>query len=411
MVREAVERHGFVGIKVHRHDARITREVCEVARAYALPVLYDVMGEVAGRRAPGREYPGGALHHPAPRQLRRRLARPARAHRPPGPPPQRVRGHLRRAPLRPAGTGRAPGGARRRSSSAPTAPGCTRGSSSRRSAPCGSRPPTRRSCSRAELPSPHRARASRPRRPPVLPRRRRQPLTGFSAGPPPPAIPAAVRPLRGWRPPRGGSPELQGPVGDPETAGGALEIALLFSSPRAGWRSLPRRVRRPSGQRPARARGGWRARTARRATPGGHRPTRAARPPGRRRPSRLRAHVPAHDAERELSKLTDVARVLAPQEASCDRSRRAGAVSRPAALPDEVAGQGQDVLGRSRSGGSVQVQLAMPVVEVAGGTDRAGPLRASRGWSRRPGGSRSAARCCRPTRLYECSCTTRRSCA
>jgi predicted TIM-barrel fold metal-dependent hydrolase len=39
MVREAVQRYGFVGIKVHRHDARITREVCEVARAFRLPVL------------------------------------------------------------------------------------------------------------------------------------------------------------------------------------------------------------------------------------------------------------------------------------------------------------------------------------------------------------------------------------
>jgi predicted TIM-barrel fold metal-dependent hydrolase len=47
LVGEAVERLGFVGIKVHRHDGRITREICEVARAYRLPVLYDVMGEVA----------------------------------------------------------------------------------------------------------------------------------------------------------------------------------------------------------------------------------------------------------------------------------------------------------------------------------------------------------------------------
>jgi predicted TIM-barrel fold metal-dependent hydrolase len=44
MVREAVAQFGFCGIKVHRYDARITREVCEVARAYRLPVLYDVMG-------------------------------------------------------------------------------------------------------------------------------------------------------------------------------------------------------------------------------------------------------------------------------------------------------------------------------------------------------------------------------
>lgn len=47
LVRECVEHHGFCGIKVHRHDARITREICEVARLYRLPVLYDVMGEVS----------------------------------------------------------------------------------------------------------------------------------------------------------------------------------------------------------------------------------------------------------------------------------------------------------------------------------------------------------------------------
>jgi predicted TIM-barrel fold metal-dependent hydrolase len=47
MVREAVVGFGFRGIKVHRHDARISREICEVARRYRLPVLYDVVGEIA----------------------------------------------------------------------------------------------------------------------------------------------------------------------------------------------------------------------------------------------------------------------------------------------------------------------------------------------------------------------------
>src|SRR5205823_6728367 len=47
LVRQAVEEFGFVGIKVHRHDSPITREVCEMARAFSLPVLYDVMGEVS----------------------------------------------------------------------------------------------------------------------------------------------------------------------------------------------------------------------------------------------------------------------------------------------------------------------------------------------------------------------------
>jgi hypothetical protein len=57
MVREAVQRHGFRGLKVHRHDARITREVCEVARAFRLPILYDVMGEVSGVELVATEYP------------------------------------------------------------------------------------------------------------------------------------------------------------------------------------------------------------------------------------------------------------------------------------------------------------------------------------------------------------------
>jgi predicted TIM-barrel fold metal-dependent hydrolase len=61
MVGEAVEGYGFRGIKVHRHDARITREVCEAANAYALPVLYDVMGETAALELLATEYPDVAF--------------------------------------------------------------------------------------------------------------------------------------------------------------------------------------------------------------------------------------------------------------------------------------------------------------------------------------------------------------
>lgn len=57
LVREAVERHGFRGLKVHRHDARISREICEVARGFGLPVLYDPMGEVSTVELVAREYP------------------------------------------------------------------------------------------------------------------------------------------------------------------------------------------------------------------------------------------------------------------------------------------------------------------------------------------------------------------
>jgi predicted TIM-barrel fold metal-dependent hydrolase len=61
MVSAAVEDCGFVGIKVHRHDAPITREICETARALRVPVLYDVMGEVAPVELLADEYPDVAF--------------------------------------------------------------------------------------------------------------------------------------------------------------------------------------------------------------------------------------------------------------------------------------------------------------------------------------------------------------
>jgi len=57
LVAEAVEQFGFVGIKVHRYNARISREICDVARDYSLPVLYDVMGEVSICQLLATEYP------------------------------------------------------------------------------------------------------------------------------------------------------------------------------------------------------------------------------------------------------------------------------------------------------------------------------------------------------------------
>jgi predicted TIM-barrel fold metal-dependent hydrolase len=56
LVRQAVDEFGFVGIKLHRYDAPISREVCEVARAFSLPVLYDVMGEVSVCELLAEEY-------------------------------------------------------------------------------------------------------------------------------------------------------------------------------------------------------------------------------------------------------------------------------------------------------------------------------------------------------------------
>ncbi|HEY5800772.1 MAG TPA: amidohydrolase family protein [Burkholderiaceae bacterium] len=57
MIEQAVQRYGFVGIKVHRHDARITREVCEAARAFGLPVLYDIAGETSVAELLAEQYP------------------------------------------------------------------------------------------------------------------------------------------------------------------------------------------------------------------------------------------------------------------------------------------------------------------------------------------------------------------
>jgi predicted TIM-barrel fold metal-dependent hydrolase len=57
LVHTAVTRHGFVGIKVHRHDAPISREICEAARRHHVPVLYDVAGEIAPVELFATEYP------------------------------------------------------------------------------------------------------------------------------------------------------------------------------------------------------------------------------------------------------------------------------------------------------------------------------------------------------------------
>jgi len=57
LVRQAVEEFGFVGIKLHRYDAPISREICEAARAFSLPVLYDVMSAVSVCELLAAEYP------------------------------------------------------------------------------------------------------------------------------------------------------------------------------------------------------------------------------------------------------------------------------------------------------------------------------------------------------------------
>jgi predicted TIM-barrel fold metal-dependent hydrolase len=57
MVKHAVTHWGFRGIKVHGFEAMPTREVCETARAFRLPILVDIVSrpEVVDMFAP--EYP------------------------------------------------------------------------------------------------------------------------------------------------------------------------------------------------------------------------------------------------------------------------------------------------------------------------------------------------------------------
>lgn len=57
MLHTAVTRYHFCGVKVHRHDARLTREVCEAARAHSLPLLYDPAGEISTVDLAASAYP------------------------------------------------------------------------------------------------------------------------------------------------------------------------------------------------------------------------------------------------------------------------------------------------------------------------------------------------------------------
>ena len=56
-ISNAVKRGGFCGIKVHRMDGPLSREVCEAAKRFQIPILYDPAGatEIIDLLAP--EYP------------------------------------------------------------------------------------------------------------------------------------------------------------------------------------------------------------------------------------------------------------------------------------------------------------------------------------------------------------------
>jgi predicted TIM-barrel fold metal-dependent hydrolase len=57
MLETAVGRYGFRGVKAHKHDGRISREICDALRRFSLPVIYDVVGEVSHVELLANEYP------------------------------------------------------------------------------------------------------------------------------------------------------------------------------------------------------------------------------------------------------------------------------------------------------------------------------------------------------------------
>lgn len=61
MIEEAVLQLGLRGIKVHRHDARIHRHVCDAARHWRLPVLYDPGGDTGSLSLLAQTHPDVAF--------------------------------------------------------------------------------------------------------------------------------------------------------------------------------------------------------------------------------------------------------------------------------------------------------------------------------------------------------------
>jgi uncharacterized protein len=58
IVGEAVTRHGFRGLKIHGHESMPTREVCDAAHEFKLPVIVDVAGKPGVIDMFASQYPG-----------------------------------------------------------------------------------------------------------------------------------------------------------------------------------------------------------------------------------------------------------------------------------------------------------------------------------------------------------------
>lgn len=57
LVKKFVQEFNLKGLKVHMHDGHITRAICEAANFFNLPILYDVMGNIAHVELIAQEFP------------------------------------------------------------------------------------------------------------------------------------------------------------------------------------------------------------------------------------------------------------------------------------------------------------------------------------------------------------------
>lgn len=57
IIKHYILNNGFCGVKVHRHDGPITREICDAARTFSLPILYDNMSELEAVKMLGENRP------------------------------------------------------------------------------------------------------------------------------------------------------------------------------------------------------------------------------------------------------------------------------------------------------------------------------------------------------------------
>ena len=299
------------------------------------------MGEVAVGRAARDGVPGRGLHHPAPRQLRRRLAGATRAHRSPGP-PRRTSTPTPRAfaastcSSRRCGARGAQDALRLRRTVAP--PRGRAGQGARRS---GSRQRTSAWCSAATC-------------------------CGSSNGANTPIaspIACAIRadPWAHSRVRRARAPHLQRAVGD--AAGGRRRAGGCPAPPRARDARTASSAARPISLRPApsaSARRIARSKAASRQTGASAPFSRALLLGNVADRDRPRADVAVAMLRDELLEVAHVAGVVAPEQAA--RALRHPAPARPRAglVSQEVTHEREDVLdGRSRSGGRRQVQPAM----------------------------------------------------